>query len=115
LNNAAVVYRVTRQTRFPWPWRFDKYVFPLSEDMEITHGQTTSDEAGKFSISFVAIPDSSTDKKFDPVFDYVVSIDITDQGGETRSGQNSLSLGYKALNLQLDVTEPTVIADSLNN
>ncbi len=113
LNNASVNYRVTRKTRFPWPWRFGGWDFPLEEEMEIAHGNITTDDAGKFTIKFLAIADPSTDKKYDPVFDFEVVADATDQGGETRTGQTILSIGYKALNLQLQVDAETILADSL--
>ena len=113
LNDASVKYRVLRKTRFPWLWRFGGWGFPTSEEMEIVNGSSLTNSQGKFTIRFKAIPDLSVDKKFDPVFDYEINADVTDQNGETRSGETSLSIGYKALNLQLIIEDELMPSDSL--
>ncbi len=112
LNNSTINYRVSRKTRFPWPWRFGGWDMP-GEEMEIAQGSTLTDEDGKFLIKFLAIPDYSTDKKFEPVFDFEIIADATDQGGETRSGQSAITIGYKALNLQVEMDAETIPSDSL--
>ena len=61
-------------------------------------------------------PTLSLDKNTDPVFDYKVEADVTDINGETRSGNITVPVGYKALNLQITLPQGDVVnIDSLKN
>lgn len=111
IDGAVVKYRVVRQPRFIYFWR--SYLPPVS-NMEITHGEIKTDKNGKFVVRFAAIPDLKIDKKNDPVFDYVVYADVTDINGETRSGSQTVSVGYKSLILQASLPA-TLPADSLKS
>jgi uncharacterized protein YfaS (alpha-2-macroglobulin family) len=112
IDGANVKYRVVRQPRFLYPWMFWRWWQPTAEPMEITHGETKTDKDGKFVVDFTAIPDLKLEKKFEPVFDYTVYADVTDINGETRSGEQSVSVSYKALMLESNI--PAVLpADSL--
>jgi hypothetical protein len=113
-DGASVSYRVVRQPRFLYPWMFWRWWLPPVEAMEIAHGETTTDKDGRFKVSFTAIPDLKVDRKFEPVFDYVVYADITDINGETRSAENTITAGYKSLLLKVELPE-TISADSLNS
>ncbi len=112
IDGAKVSYRVVREPRFIYTWYFSKWWMPPTEEMEIAHGETTTDKDGKFSISFTAIPDKTIDPKFDPVFDYRIYADVTDINGETRSNENIVTAGYKSLLLKASVLERMAI-DSL--
>ncbi|HEY6502346.1 MAG TPA: alpha-2-macroglobulin family protein [Chitinophagaceae bacterium] len=114
VDDAAVNYRVVRQPRFIYPWMFWKWWQPPTEQLEIIHGEATTDKDGKFVVEFTAIPDLKIDKKFEPVFDYTVYADVTDINGETRSGEQSVSVSYKALLLEVNIDEK-LPADSLEN
>lgn len=105
IDGAKVVYRVVRVARFPiWWWgRWGSY--PSSPQMEITHGETRTDNDGKFSLSFHAAPDLSVDKSSDPTFDYQITADITDINGETHSNTTTVSVGYKALELTVPLED----------
>lgn len=118
ITGAQVKYRVVRKTRYPvwFGYSFLKRYFPPgnTEQMEITNGITVSGEEGSFTIKFKAIPDETVDKKDQPVFYYEVSADITDQGGETRSGSISVGVAYHSLQLSIDVPA-NISSDSLKN
>ena len=73
--------------------------------MEITNGETVTDEKGEFKINFKAIPDETVDKKDQPTFYYEVSADITDINGETRSGNTSVAVAYQMLQLNINMPE----------
>src|SRR6476620_6345297 len=79
--------------------------FPQSQPMEIAHGEVKTTNEGKFNIVFEAIPDLTIDKKNNPVFDYKVDAEVTDINGETRIGTVVIPIGYKALNLAIDLPE----------
>ncbi len=116
IDGAKVSYRVTRVARFLYPWMFWGKGFPQTQPLEIIHGEIETDADGKFTIQFAAIPDLSLDKKTDPVFDYKVDADVTDINGETRSGDITVPVGYKALNLQISLPQGDVVnIDSFKN
>lgn len=114
IDGAQVKYRVVREPRFLYPWRFWRGWLPPSAPMEIAQGELRTDKDGKFTIEFEAIPDKSIDKKFDPVFDYKIYADVTDINGETRSGQAEISAGYKSLLLKVEIPSSLPV-DSLKN
>ncbi|MBO9619315.1 MAG: alpha-2-macroglobulin [Niabella sp.] len=106
LDGASVKYRVVRQARFPYPWIFSRYWWPMNQQqMEIAHGAITTDANGTFTIHFDALPDRSIDPKMEPVFDYRVYADVTDINGEVRSGEQTLSIGYKSLLINADIPQ----------
>ncbi len=110
IDGAKVQYRVVREVRYPWlPW-WRGYRFPSAgSSMEITNGTTTTDEKGQFAISFKAIPNYTADAQNKPEFHYTVYADVTDIAGETRSGQTSVTVGYIALNVQMDLAEKIAV------
>ena len=112
IDKAKVSYRVTRKPRFiyDWFWRWQ----PDVQQMEIANGIVTTDATGKFTIKFKAIPDKTVSKNWEPVFDYRVTVDVTDINGETRSNQTIVSAGYKSLLLKVDLEE-RIALDSLKN
>jgi uncharacterized protein YfaS (alpha-2-macroglobulin family) len=109
IDGATVRYRVIRQPRFLYPWLFKRWWQPPSEPLEIIHGEAKTDKDGKFIVEFTAIPDLKIDKKFDPVFDYVIYADITDINGETRSGEQTVSAGYKSLLIKSTIPSSQLI------
>ncbi|MEO6136675.1 MAG: MG2 domain-containing protein, partial [Ginsengibacter sp.] len=116
IDGALVKFSVTREARFLYPWMFWRKGFPRTSSLEITHGEITTDANGKFSIKFAAIPDLTLDESTDPVFDYKIKADVTDINGETRSGDITVPVGYKALNLQISMPANAVFEkDSLKN
>ncbi len=116
IDGAKVKYRVTRVARFLYSWMFWRWPQPSSQPLEITNGEITTDVDGKFTIKFAAIPDLSIDKNTDPVFDYKVEADVTDINGETRSGDITVPVGYKSLNLQLTLpSDDAMPVDSLKH
>ncbi|MCF2486564.1 alpha-2-macroglobulin [Dyadobacter sp. CY347] len=112
IDGAKVVYRVVRHERFLYHWNYRLRYYPTAPPQEIAHGETVTDASGKFHIDFEAIPNSKTDKKRNPVFDYKVYADVTDMNGETRSAQTLVSVGYKSIIVKADIPE-TVALDSL--
>lgn len=103
IDGAAVQYRVVRQARFPWWWWCWYGYYPASPEMEITNGTGTTDAEGKFSVVFKAIPDETVDRKSDPVFTYTLYADVTDINGETHSKSASVSVGYKSLEIGVNI------------
>lgn len=110
IDNASVQYRVVRQPRFPYWWGFWRWGGHNYNDTEILNGTATTDETGNVTIEFIAAPDSTIPETRQPEFDYRVYLDVTDLGGETRSAQTSVKVGYVALSVRLDLPESINIA-----
>lgn len=113
IDGAMVKYRVVREARWMYPWMSWRW-WPRSEPKEIAHGDLKTDKDGKFIIEFTAMPDLSMDKKNDPVFTYTIYADVTDINGETRSGEESVEVSYKALKIASNIPDK-LPADSLRS
>lgn len=103
IDNAKVQYRVVRCATFKRWWWWDTR--PNSPQMEITNGETVTDEKGTFMLDFEAIPDLKLDPATNPTFTYTVYADITDLNGETHSAQKEVNLAYTALDLGTNLPE----------
>lgn len=102
IDGATVKYRVVRAPRFPYAWARKRWW--VSEDpMEIAHGEAVTDASGQFHVNFEAIPDRKVDPKADPIFEYTVNVDVTDNNGETRSAETTVSVGYKSYILKVEI------------
>ncbi len=106
LGGAEVKYRVTRTARFPYPWLCWGWM-PQSQPKQVAFGTATSDASGVFQIEFQAQPDPLIKATYKPVFNYQIEVDVTDQSGEMQTGNTSVSVGYHALNINIDV--PSII------
>jgi hypothetical protein len=98
IGQAQVSYRVVREVRYPiwWYWRC-WWNPPRAESQQIAHGNTVTDQDGKFVVPFVARPDLSVAEQDEPIFQFTVHADVTDTTGETRSTQRVVNVGYTAL------------------
>lgn len=115
VDGAQVNYRVVRQARFPYWWSSGWFYRPCiynTEQMEIANGETTTGADGMFAVTFNAQADPSVPKKDLPVFDFTVYADVTDITGEVRSSEMAISIGYTALQVNLDLPEE-ITQDSL--
>jgi len=95
VSNANTKYTVTREVLPIWGRNY----YGGSSKI-IKTGTTQTDEKGKFSIDFIAIPDSLTEKSNKPIFVYTIKADVTDSNGETRSATQNVHVGYH--NLKVD-------------
>ncbi|MCC7246104.1 MAG: hypothetical protein IT269_10515 [Saprospiraceae bacterium] len=106
VGDAAVRYRVVRTPRFPYiNYDYTRNIpnFFESPEREIANGTTTTDANGLFSIPFTLKADKSIPKSVQPLFEYKVTVDITDISGETRSGESWLHAAYSALDVALEL------------
>lgn len=105
ISDAKVEYRVVRKIQFPY-WRYGFWFpRPHTPDQEIANGTVYTNEEGRFSIPFHALPDFTTTDHLDPVYHYTVSADITDINGETHSASQTVVLGKKAMQVELMLDE----------
>jgi uncharacterized protein YfaS (alpha-2-macroglobulin family) len=112
VSEGTVKYRVIRKTHFPTPRRYYWWIpFPKSADKEIAYGEAQTDKEGNFDIQFIAIPDKSIKKSLMPVFTYQITADVTDLGGETRSAEQFVRVGYVGLLADIIIEETWKIED----
>ncbi|MFN7492922.1 MAG: MG2 domain-containing protein, partial [Cyclobacteriaceae bacterium] len=100
ISGAKVSYRVKRNVRFPRWYYWDNSYSP-SDEVEITHGEITTNDEGGFKINFAAIPDEKVSKESRPVFQYEITADVTDVNGETRSATTYVNVGFHSLLITL--------------
>ncbi len=104
--DATVRWRVERSVRFPiwcrwwFPW------LPFNDGSQrIARGTAKTDANGSFTIAFPARPDRSMPKESLPVFSFQVVADVTDAGGETRSDERSVNVGYTDVEANLSTAD----------
>jgi len=93
VGGAKVAWRVAREVRFP---DCERGFASPGTAQEISRGVTACDGDGRFTVSFFAKPDPKVPAKDAPVFTFKVTADVTDAGGETRTGETLVTLGYTA-------------------
>jgi hypothetical protein len=110
--DATVRWRVERSVRFPYWCRWFFPWLPFDGGAQrIARGTARSDADGSFTITFPARPDRSLPKESLPVFTYRVVADVTDPGGETRSDERSVNVGYTDVEATLTANEWQAVAD----
>ena len=100
LANAKVKWRVERSARYPWWcwWR-------MTQPKVLETGTAETGEDGTFKTTFVAKPELDAKPEEAPQFTYTVTSEVIDSTGETRSGSQSLTLGFTALSVSLQIPE----------
>ncbi len=90
-----VRWRVTREPVYPWWWGW-WYPSPQSESQLVASGESELGDEGDFEIGFT--PEADEREAADGVtYRYRLSVDVTDEGGETRSAERSFRLGFVAV------------------
>ncbi|MDP2174733.1 MAG: alpha-2-macroglobulin family protein [Bacteroidota bacterium] len=91
IQNANVTYTVTRKEKIFY-WNYWSRYMPSqpSDALVLANENTTTDEKGTFKIKFKALPDDTKDNK--TYYDFEVNATITDQNGEVKTCQYTLTL-----------------------
>jgi len=96
IDNAKVSYRISRQPKYPcWYWWWG--AMPSTSQKEIVNGSALTDSNGEFTLKFTATGDETALPKYNPYFNFSISVDVTDISGETRSGTLQLAIGEQEL------------------
>lgn len=99
LNKGKVKYKVQKSAILPWWcfWGYFDYSY-LQRAQIIQSGETTVQADGRFVIAFTPKEDSRADKKLEGIkYNYSITADVTDEGGETRSTQTSVIVAAAAV------------------
>ncbi|HUH74033.1 MAG TPA: alpha-2-macroglobulin family protein [Chitinophagales bacterium] len=93
ISQATVNYIVQRKAYFPI-WGYYGRYFPRPVTPAIlTSGATATDENGNFEITFIA----EKDKNNFNIYDYKISIEVTDITGEVRSNISNVRVGKNSV------------------
>ena len=111
VQQGKVSYKVVRRMAFWW-WTYSRYwnsaVFGYGDNGdEIAKGEVVTDEKGQFVIDLPLVLPETTNPAF---YNFVVTAEVTDKAGETRSGQLSLPLGNRKTALTVDLPDK-ILAD----
>lgn len=88
-----VKWRVTRETLRPWWWAF--WGRGSQERAQVVaSGETKLAADGTFRVSFTPEAEETAAKASETTWRYVVTADVVDEGGETRSATRSVRLGF---------------------
>ncbi|MEI6675432.1 MAG: alpha-2-macroglobulin family protein, partial [Verrucomicrobiota bacterium] len=106
IDGAKVKWSVTRIPIWPdwgrWCWWF---MPSNSAAKQIAHGDGVSKADGSFDIEFIAEPDKDIAPSEEPVFSYLVKVDVTDSTGESRSATRAVKAGYVGVKAALAAEE----------
>lgn len=102
VGEASVNYRVVRKASFPW-WRHSWWR-PNSRGQEIAHGEVKSDVDGHFHIDFMASEDNES-QRFNPLYNFEVTVVVTDITGETHSAATHIMISKNALLIDASIPE----------
>ncbi|MEJ2110576.1 MAG: alpha-2-macroglobulin family protein, partial [Acidobacteriota bacterium] len=96
VTSGNVRWSVQRNPVYPgWWWRYGHLYSPPSSSAQVIAGGISSIEAdGTFSIGFLPKADERLADHKGVSYRYSVTVDITDEGGETRSAQRTFQLGF---------------------
>jgi uncharacterized protein YfaS (alpha-2-macroglobulin family) len=107
--SGRVAWRVTRQPELPWWWRWWGFAGGSTEAQPIASGTTALAADGKFRVAFTPLADES-EKAKGFTYLYRLEADVTDDGGETRSGERTLRLGWAAVEALVEKPADLVVA-----
>ena len=106
VQGATVKYKVVRRQAFWW-WSYSRYwgggyIGSGNNDYEISEGTTKTEDDGTFTVKMPLIVPNTSYTMF---YHFVVTADVTDTAGETRTGEFSLPLGNRQTALSVDLEE----------
>ena len=104
ISHGKVVYRVERNTFFPYHFGWGNGVYPQwYNSEELVSGESQTDAAGKFVVSFAAKPAEEQVKGHFRFYRYTVHVSVTDVNGETHEGEQTIAIGDKSVILHVSL------------
>ncbi len=110
VQGASVEYTVVRRMAFWW-WSYWRYydggfIGTGHDDTEVFTGEAVTDDDGTFVVRMpLTMPESNS-----PLFyNFIVTADVTDTGGETHRGTLSVPLGNRKTALSVDLDDQVLI------
>ncbi|MDR3226849.1 MAG: carboxypeptidase-like regulatory domain-containing protein, partial [Prevotellaceae bacterium] len=107
IDNAKVSYRIMREITFPYRW----WTSMLVGTKIIADGETKTDNNGIFNINFFA--DESGLENDMQIVAYKISVDVTDNNGETHKAEYSVRISKKPLVINTNIPQNANTDDNL--
>lgn len=104
ISDAKISYRITRSASYP-NWNYWRRYYPSPNSKEIKSGSFTTDSNGEFKLQFFAQADKSLETKWNPSYNFEVTIDATSPSGETQSITKTLSLGIQGFYISTNIDQ----------
>jgi hypothetical protein len=95
----SVKWRVTREPVYP-RWWYWWYPSPSTQAQVVAAGETSLDDEGRFHLEFTPSADERLAKK-GVTYRYRLGVDVTDEGGETRSTERVFRLGFVSVEARI--------------
>ncbi len=110
VTGGEAVWHVKREPVYPrwWWWETGG-----GRSQMVAGGRAKIDADGKFDVAFTPRADEKKDGAASGLsFRYTLSVDVTDEGGETRSASRSFRLGFVSVEARLEAESEFVRADA---
>jgi len=98
--NGSVKWRVTREPIYP-RWWYWWYPSPSTSTQVVAAGATSLDDEGRFDLRFTPSADERSAER-GVTYRYRLAVDVTDEGGETRSAERVYRLGFVSVEARID-------------
>ncbi len=102
VSSGTVRWNVTRTPSFPW-WFWWRGFHPEVRTETIAAGSSALQADGSFTIAFTPKADERLAGQSATTYQYAVSADASDEGGETRSATRTFRLGFVAVEARIDL------------
>lgn len=104
VTSGRVAWRVTREPQWPsWGWWWWRPAGP-DRPQTIAAGTAPLDDEGSFRVAFTPAADERLGKgPGAPTWRYRLTVDVTDDGGETRSASRDFRLGFCSVEARIEV------------
>ncbi len=103
LSSGTVDYAITRVPKFPWwCWWYTSFLKPEM----IASGLTTVESDGSFSIVFTPEADERLKDEKGITYTYSISVNVTDEGGETRTDEKRFTIGFVTVEPSVSSLKP---------
>ncbi len=104
-----VRWKVNREPVFPWWWGYYYREAPNAGAQQVAAGTSELQADGSFKVQFTPEADERRASK-DVSYRYRLSVDVTDEGGETRSANKGFRLGWVSVEARVQLDETFLVA-----
>ncbi len=111
VTGGEAVWQVKREPVYPRWWWWDRNGGGRSQT--VAGGRAKIGADGMIDVAFTPRADETKDGTASGLsFRYTLSVDVTDEGGETRSAERSFRLGFVSVEARIDPERAFLIADA---
>lgn len=104
IDGADIRFTVTRRSRFLYHSFATRFRRAYSPPVQVAEGTASTDDKGRFALTFIAEADSSQEEGF-RFYDYEIQVSATDRQGETQEVSQRLAIGDKSVVLSIALPE----------